>query len=75
MTDCGVRFSMAIHPEDNDEELQFATQLGVPCVYTWVSPEQRSYDFLARLREKVELDPANPNLLLTVPGVGYRLVG
>lgn len=30
---------------------------------------------IRRLREKVELDPANPNLLLTVPGVGYRLVG
>jgi len=28
-----------------------------------------------RLREKVELDPARPALILTVPGLGYRLVG
>ncbi len=27
-----------------------------------------------RLREKVELDPAHPALILTVPGMGYRLV-
>jgi two-component system response regulator VicR len=30
---------------------------------------------IRRLREKVELDPARPRLILTVPGMGYRLVG
>ncbi len=29
--------------------------------------------YLAHLRHKLEADPANPKLLLTEPGVGYRL--
>lgn len=29
---------------------------------------------IRRLREKVELEPSKPRLILTVPGVGYRLV-
>jgi two-component system KDP operon response regulator KdpE len=30
--------------------------------------------YLAHLRRKLEADPANPRLLITEPGVGYRLV-
>ena len=29
---------------------------------------------IRRLREKVEEDPGNPSLVLTVPGMGYKLV-
>lgn len=30
--------------------------------------------YIRRLREKVELEPSRPVLILTVPGIGYRLV-
>jgi two-component system, OmpR family, KDP operon response regulator KdpE len=30
--------------------------------------------YMTRLREKLETDPAKPSLLLTEPGIGYRLI-
>ena len=46
--------SMYIEPDPSDDELLFARQLGVDCVYTWVTVQQRTYEYLARLRERVE---------------------
>ena len=46
--------SMFIEPDPSDDELLFARQLGVDCVYTWVKTQQRNYEYLARLRERVE---------------------
>jgi two-component system KDP operon response regulator KdpE len=39
------------------------------------SPEQSHYVrvYMAQLRQKLEADPARPRLLVTEPGVGYRL--
>ena len=30
--------------------------------------------YMAHLREKLEREPAKPRLLITEPGVGYRLI-
>jgi len=45
----------------------------------WPEYHEGVYDYqienlMRRLRAKVELDPANPQLLLTVRGLGYKLV-
>jgi two-component system KDP operon response regulator KdpE len=40
---------------------------------TYVSQSHYVRVYLAQLRQKIEADPARPRLLLTEPGVGYRL--
>jgi DNA-binding response OmpR family regulator len=40
----------------------------------WVGESQTIYVHMRWLREKVEDDPAHPRRLLTVKGVGYKLV-
>lgn len=47
-------FSMMISPDATEEELIYARQLGVPCVYAWVRDEQRDLPSLTTLRHKVE---------------------
>jgi len=49
-----LRLSMHITPAAEQDELLFARQLGVDCVYTWVNDSQRNVAFLTELRHKVE---------------------
>ncbi len=48
-----LKFSMFIRPDPDDEELLFARQLGVECVYTWLEDHQRSVEYLTHLRQRV----------------------
>lgn len=54
VTQCGPKLSLAISPEADADELTFARQLGVDCVYTWVHDDQRNLAYLKTLRQKVE---------------------
>ena len=43
--------------------------------YTGEISDDRTVNvYVRRLREKIELNPEQPSLLLTVPGIGYRMV-
>ena len=49
-----IKLSMHVQPDPSEDELLFARQLGMDCVYTWVREDQCDYAYLAALREKVE---------------------
>lgn len=48
-----IRLSALINPDPNDDELLFLRQLGLSHCYTWVSEEQTTYDYVARLHDRV----------------------
>lgn len=58
------------HPGKPIGHKQLLTEVWGPA-YTHESHYLREY--LARLRRKLETDPARPRYLLTEPGMGYRL--
>ncbi|HEY9075624.1 MAG TPA: mannonate dehydratase [Anaerolineaceae bacterium] len=49
-----IQFSMFIQPDPKEEELLFARQLGMQCVYTWLKDHQRTTEYLIGLRQRVE---------------------
>jgi mannonate dehydratase len=49
-----IKLSMYINPDPSDDELLFAYQLGIPCVYTWLNDDQCNLETITRLRQRVE---------------------
>lgn len=49
-----IKLSMSISPDPTHEELLFARQLDLGCVYTWVSGEKHNSAYLTELRKRVE---------------------
>jgi mannonate dehydratase len=49
-----IKFSMLIASDPTADELLFASQLGMQCVYTWVRDDQRSVEYLTSMRQRVE---------------------
>jgi mannonate dehydratase len=54
MTTSQIKLSMKMNSRPTDDELQFARQLGLDYMYTWVGDDQCDSDSLARLRDQVE---------------------
>ena len=48
-----LKFSVNIPPKATDDELRFARQLGVECVFTWVAEDQADAESLTVLRQRV----------------------
>ena len=51
---CSIKLSMFVDPDPAEDELLFARQLGMDCVYTWLKDEQCTFDYLTALHERVE---------------------
>ncbi len=49
-----LKFSMFVRPDPSDDELLFARQLGVDCVYTWLEDHQRSVEYLTHFSRRAE---------------------
>lgn len=48
-----LNFTVSVPPDPSDDDLLFARQLGVECVYTWVKEDQMTYDYLSSLKQRV----------------------
>jgi len=61
-----IKLSMSVGSDPSDEELLFTKQLGLDCVYTWVSGQKHNAAYLKELRKRVE----NAGLILWNVGSG-----
>jgi DNA-binding response OmpR family regulator len=70
-----IEFRLLVHLARHAGQALTRAQLreGVWGYDSAVEDERTVNVHIRRLREKVELDPSRPSLILTVPGVGYRL--
>lgn len=68
-TKCKIKLSMIVSPDPTEDELIFASQLGLQCVYTWVRDYQCSAEYLTGIRQRVEAHG------LTLWNVGNMTVG
>lgn len=58
------------HVLSRDQLLDYVWELRADGIYT------RTVDVhIGRLRKKVEDDPSNPNYIMTIPGLGYKMQG
>ena len=48
-----IKLSAVISNDPTEEEMVFLRQLGLDYCYTWVTPEQSNYEYLARLKDRV----------------------
>jgi mannonate dehydratase len=49
-----IKLSIYIDPDPSDDDLLFAYQLGMACVYTWLNDDQVNLETITRLRQRVE---------------------
>jgi len=72
-----TEFRLLVHLAQNRGQALTRAQL-LDAVWGYaadVESERTVNVHIRRLREKVELAPGKPQIILTVPGIGYRLVG
>jgi DNA-binding response OmpR family regulator len=72
-----TEFKLLVHFARHPEQALTRSQL-LEAVWSYsadIESEKTVNVHIRRLREKVEMNPSQPTLILTVPGVGYRLVG
>jgi len=72
-----IEFRLLVYMAEHPQQVLSRTQI-LEAVWGYdadVADERTVNVHIRRLREKVEVSPGEPSLILTVPGAGYRLSG